>query len=242
MAQNRHDDPSFFASYMQLPRQLLGHDGAPEWPSMRALIPDLAHKRVLDLGCGLGWFARWARAEGAGSVLAIDLSERMIAGARARADDALIEYRIGDLETLSLPGAAFDFAYSSLALHYVQDLRRLAGALHASLTPGSHFVFSIEHPIYMAAADPRWCVDKGGRKAWPVNGYSAEGERYTDWLGATVVKYHRTIATTLNTLMDAGFAVDRLCEFAPTAELVAANPLLAEEAERPMFLLASIAR
>lgn len=84
MAQNIYDRPDFFAGYSQLPRQRHGLAGAPEWPAIRAMLPDIAGRRVLDLGCGFGWAARWMRESGARSVLGIDLSERMIDRARPK--------------------------------------------------------------------------------------------------------------------------------------------------------------
>ena len=70
--------------------------------------------------------------------------------------------------------------------------------IHDALVPGGHLVFTIEHPIFMAAAHPRWTADEDGRKTWPVNGYSVEGERRTDWFARGVLKHHRTLGTTLN--------------------------------------------
>jgi SAM-dependent methyltransferase len=242
MAQNIYDDPAFFAGYSQLPRQVHGLAGTPEWPAIHAMLPVLTGKRVLDLGSGFGWFARWARAHGATSVLGIDLSERMIARAQADTADAAIEYRIADLESLELPEASFDLAYSALTFHYVEDFGRLAKTVHRSLVPGALFVFTIEHPIYVAATHPRWFTDEDGRKTWPVNRYAEEGERRTDWLAKGVLKYHRRIGTTLNTLIDAGFIVRHVEEFAPTADQITDNPALAEEAERPMMLLVSAQR
>src|SRR3546814_10191507 len=101
--------------------------------------------------------------------------------------------------------------------------------VHRSLVPGAHFVFTIEHPIYMAAAHPHWLSDEDGRKTWPVNRYALEGERGTDWLAKAVLKHHRRIGTTLNTLIAAGFARRHVEEFAPTPEQIAENPCLAEE-------------
>jgi SAM-dependent methyltransferase len=242
MAQNVYDHPEFFAGYIRLPRQVDGLAGAPEWPAVRGMLPDLTGRRVVDLGCGFGWFARWARQHGAVSVLGIDLSENMIARARADTADPAIEYRIADLEGIDLPGSAFDLAYSALAFHYVADFQRLARTLHRSLVPGGRLVFTIEHPILMAASHPRWWTDEDGRRTWPVNRYSVEGERRTDWFIQGVLKYHRTMGTTLNTLIDAGFRIRHVEEFAPTAEQIAVNPGLAEECERPMFLLVSAER
>ena len=237
MAQNIYDNPDFFSGYSQLPRQVHGLDGAPEWPAIRDMLPTLAGKRVVDLGCGFGWASRWMQEQGAGSVLGLDLSEKMIARAKADTSDVAIEYRIADLETLELPATAFDLAYSALTFHYLRDFDRLVRMIHAALVPGGDFVFTIEHPIYMAAAHPHWIADEDGRKTWPVNGYSVEGERRTDWFAKGVLKYHRTMATTLNALIGAGFQISRIEEFAPTPDQIEQVPALAEEMERPMMLL-----
>jgi len=239
MAQNIYDNPAFFAGYSQLRRQTSGLDGAPEWPALCALMPDVSGKRAVDLGCGFGWTARWMRAQGAASVLGLDLSQNMIARAKVSTTDSAIAYRVANLDTLDLPAAAFDLAFSSLAFHYIADFARLVGVIHQALAPGGDLVFSIEHPVYMAATHPHWIADADGRKTWPVNRYSIEGERRTEWFVKDVLKYHRTLATTLNTLIDAGFAIRRVVEFAPTAEQIAQMPELAEELERPMMLLVS---
>jgi len=239
MAQNIYDDPDFFAGYSQLPRQIKGLEGAPEWPAIRALLPDLTGKAVADLGCGFGWASRWFREQGADSVLGLDLSQNMIDRARADTEDGAVTYQIADLDRLELPEASFDLIYSALTFHYVQDFGRLMKMLHRSLTSGGDLVFTIEHPIFMAAAHPKWTQDEDGRKTWPVNGYSKEGLRRTDWFTEGVVKHHRTLATTLNTLVDARFALRRIEEFAPTAEQIDAAPELAEEMERPMMAMIS---
>ncbi|WP_322865132.1 class I SAM-dependent methyltransferase [Aquicoccus sp. G2-2] len=239
MAQNIYDNPEFFSGYSQLPRQVKGLDGAPEWQAIQALLPEPTGSHVADLGCGFGWASRWFRAQGAASVVGFDLSRNMIERAKADTKESGIAYRIADLETLDLPELAFDLIYSALTFHYVRDFERLIRMIHAALTPAGNLVFTIEHPIFMAAAHPHWTLDEDGRKTWPVNGYSIEGERHTNWLANGVVKQHRTLATTLNTLICAGFELRRMAEFAPTAEQIAAMPDLAEELERPMMLLIS---
>jgi SAM-dependent methyltransferase len=242
MAQNIYDDPSFFAGYLTLPRSVHGLDGAPEWPAVRAQLPDLGGARILDLGCGLGWFARWAVGRGAAHVLGIDLSENMIRRARADTRDSRIEYRITDLETVELASSAFDLAYSSLALHYIENFPRAVQSVHRALRSGARFVFTIEHPIYMAPSRPGWLIDHDGRKRWPVDRYALEGPRSTNWFADGVIKQHRTIGTTLNTLIDAGFSIRHVEEFAPTTEQIAAAPELAEEVERPMMLIVAAER
>lgn len=237
MAQNIYDDPKFFAGYSQLPRQVHGLDGAPEWNAIKAMLPPLPGKRVADLGCGFGWASRWMRQNGATSVTGYDLSDNMIRRARADTRDDNIGYHIADLDTLELPADSFDLIYSALTFHYVEDFHRLVGMMHRALAANGALVFTIEHPVFMAAAQPHWIEGEAGRKTWPVNGYSIEGERRTNWFADGVLKYHRTMGTTLNALIQGGFQIGRVEEFAPTKDQIEANPGLAEELERPMMLL-----
>ncbi|WP_117190722.1 class I SAM-dependent methyltransferase [Rhizobium terrae] len=242
MAQNIYDTPDFFEGYSQLGRSLHGLAGAAEWPQIRSLLPDLKGLRIVDLGCGFGWFSRFAAGEGAASVLGLDLSENMIARANAQNAHPVITYGIADLEQVELPKADFDLAYSSLAFHYLEDFGRLLRQVHAALVPGGKFVFTIEHPIYMASFRAGWRTDETGQRFWPVDHYSVEGKRSTDWLAKGVLKYHRTIATTLNALTDASFTTRRLVEWAPSQAQIVANPALAEEMDRPMILMISAER
>lgn len=242
MAQNIYDDPEFFAGYSRLRRSVEGLDGAPEWPALRAMLPPLEGVRVVDLGCGFGWFCRWARQAGADAVLGLDLSESMLARARTMTDDPGITYRRADLEDLDLPAAGFDLAFSALALHYIEDLPGLLGRICRALVPGGHLVASLEHPILTAPRRAAWSIDSEGRRTWPLDAYGHEGPRVTDWLAKGVVKQHRMLGTTLTALLGAGFALTRVEEWAPTPAQVAERPELAPEQERPMFLLLAAQR
>jgi hypothetical protein len=103
-------------------------------------------------------------------------------------------------------------------------------------------VVSIEHPIYMAPTQPRWLVAPDGGKSWPIDHYLVEGPRTTDWLADGVVKQHRTIGTTLNLLIRSGFTIGHVEEWSPTDAQIAERPALAQERERPMFLLIAARR
>ena len=242
MTQNIYDDETFFAGYRQLPRSVHGLDGAPEWPVLRGMLPELAGSSVLDLGCGFGWFCRFAAGEGAASVLGVDVSEEMLERARHETPDSCVSYERADLETYAPPAGGFDLAYSSLAFHYVEDLAGLFGRVHAALKPGGALICSVEHPIMTAPARQEWLTDADGRATWPVNGYHDEGRRVSNWLTEGVVKRHRTIAGYLDLLLGSGFRLDRLVEWAPSPEQVANEPGWAKERERPFFLLVAAGR
>ena len=226
MTQNIYDDPEFFAGYSQLKRSREGLDGMPEWPTLRAMLPAIKGLRVVDLGCGFGWFCRWAREQGAATVLGLDLSENMLARARETTADPAISYRSADLETVDLPSAAFDLAHSALTLHYLTHLDRLFATVHRALVPGGRFVFSMEHPFFTAHGPE----------------YLDEGPRATDWLAKGVVRQHRTLATILNRLAEAGFAVRQVEEWGATREQMAAHPEWKIEHRQPSFLLVAAGR
>ncbi|MGL5815503.1 MAG: class I SAM-dependent methyltransferase [Aeromonas sp.] len=240
MSQNIYDNPGFFEGYAQLPRSQQGLAGAPEWPALQAMLPPLGGRRVLDLGCGYGWFCRAVREQGAAETVGIDLSARMLTRAAELTRDEGIHYRQGDLSRLDLAGESFDLVYSSLALHYLPEVAPLFAQIHGALGAGGSFVFSVEHPIFTCPQPQGWLVDGEGRRSWPINGYQAEGKRVSNWLADGVIKYHRTLGTYLNALIAAGFEIRHMEDWGPTAEQIAANPSLAEEAERPMLLLVAV--
>jgi len=242
MTQNIYDDEEFFAGYSRLRRSVEGLDGAPEWPALRALLPNLSGLKVLDLGCGFGWFCRWARQQGAAYVLGIDVSEKMLARARGEGDDPAITYRNADMEKLDLPANSFNLVYSSLALHYVGNLNGLMLQVDRSLVRGGRLVFSVEHPIFTAPSDPNWSPNAAGRNIWPVDGYLDEGPRSTNWLAQGVIKQHRTLATYINMLVGLGFSILYIEEWGPTEEQIAAQPNWADEQQRPPFLLVAARR
>jgi len=237
MRHSIYDDPAFFEGYSRLRRAAEGLTQAPEWPSLSALLPDFAGLRVVDLGCGFGWFCRYAAEQAAAEVLGLDLSERMLERARAATTDPAVTYRQADLDALTLPPAGFGLAFSSLVLHYLVDLDGLFATVRQALVPGGRLVFSMEHPIFTAPTVPRWLVDTTGHTIWPVDAYALEGPRTVEWLGARVTKHHRTLGTILNSLIHAGFVVRHVEDWAPSATEVAADAALAVEWDRPMFLL-----
>jgi len=241
MAQNIYDDDRFLAGYSTFPRSQDGLKATSEWPAFRAMLPAIAGKRVVDLGCGFGQLSRWLAEDGAASVLGVDLSEKMLARAARETASSLVTYQRANLDELWLVPASAELIVSSMALHYVEDFGRIAGMMFSALTPGGKLVFSVEHPIYAARAEPEWVTAADGRQAFAIADYGIEGKRLTNWIVDGVVKYHRTIGTMLNALVAAGFRYDAVNEWRPTeAELEARPDWRETELTRPMFLLIAV--
>ncbi|QNK64058.1 class I SAM-dependent methyltransferase [Pedobacter sp. PAMC26386] len=238
MKQNKYDDPEFFANYSQMPRSTGGLNAAGEWQIFRALLPDRNNKKVLDLGCGFGWHCRYAREQQAKFVIGVDLSENMLTRARNSTNDSAIEYRQLAIEDIDFAAEEFDVVISSLAFHYVENFNTVCKKVRHALKPGGSFVLSVEHPIFTALASQDWHHDQEGKRLhWPVDGYQDESQRIARFLDNDVIKYHRTLETYLNTIIDAGFRITRISEPQPSKEVLEEYPEMKDEVRRPIFLL-----
>ena len=239
MKENHYDNPIFFEKYAHMTRSQKGLAGAGEWLTLKRLLPDFTGKRVLDLGCGYGWHCKYAAGHGAACVLGTDISQKMLEAARARNPGPSIEYRQAAMEDLRFPDSSFDVVLSSLAFHYVKDLGPLVRSISRWLTPGGSFVFSVEHPVFTAYGSQDWYYGPDGEILhFPVDNYYLEGPREAVFLGERVTKYHRTLTTYLDTLLENGFRLVRVVEPQPPEDMMEL-PGMQDELRRPMMLLVS---
>lgn len=233
--QNIYDQPNFFAGYSQMERFGSGWSKALEQPLFLSLLPGLNGRRVLDLGCGAGQLSFHLAEWGASEVIAVDVSATMLELARAERSHSRIHYRQSAIEELQFEPHRFDLVVSSLAFHYVADYAGLIGNIRTWLAPGGTLVFSTEHPIYTARLPGEgWLADGSG---WRIDDYFIEGEREETWFVSGVRKYHRTVATLIDTLLRSGMRVERVIEPAPDEARLRDRPHEAEHLRRPMFIL-----
>lgn len=237
--QNIYDDPAFFAGYSTLERFGAGWERAAERADFLALLPNIEGLRVLDLGCGAGQLAHYLATTGAAEVVGVDVSERMLALARAQWAHPRVTHRREPIEHVAFPLARFDLVVSSLVLHYVEDYRGLVSRIATWLAPGGVLVYSTEHPIFTARLPgDGWVLDDAGRRTrWGLDRYAEEGAREEHWFVPGVWKVHRTMATLINGLLDAGLVVERVLEPVPSEQWFRDHPLGGDERRRPMFLL-----
>ncbi|GLC88971.1 class I SAM-dependent methyltransferase [Lysinibacillus piscis] len=238
MKQNKYDDTLFFNAYEQMPRSTEGLKAAGEWHILQTLLPDLKDKDVLDLGCGFGWHCRYAREQNAHTVIGVDISEKMLQRARELTNDSGISYQQLPIEDIHFADQQFDVIISSLAFHYIESFEVICRKVYRALKLGGSFVFSVEHPIFTACSKQDWYYDDhGNRLHWPVDYYQTEGRRETSFLNNDVIKYHRTVATYMNAVIEAGFQINAVKESTPSDEMLQAIAEMRDELRRPMFLM-----
>ncbi len=90
--------------------------------------------RVLDACCGTGDLAVAAREAGAGSVVGLDFSGRMLERARRKAPE--LEWVNGDVLALPFEDASFDSAVVGFGVRNVEDLEAALRELRRVLRPG----------------------------------------------------------------------------------------------------------
>jgi len=205
-------------------------------PAFFGMLPEVKGLRVLDVGCGEGFNTRLLADRGA-NVVGVDVSREMIAAARAHeaSEPRGIEYHLAFGNDLgAFADASFDAAVSTMAMMDVADYAGCVGEVARLVTAGGFFQFSVIHPCTFT---PRWkwVRDESGRRLGVLVGNYfalepiAPHERIDEWFfGAApaevkaasrpfrVPRFFRTLSEYFNTLIDAGFVVDRLCE--PYAE------------------------
>lgn len=240
MKENKYDDSVFFDKYSQMDRSIKGLAGAGEWHQLKKMLPSFKGKRVLDLGCGFGWHCAYAVENGAKSVVGVDISENMLQRAREENSSEKTEYLCMPIEDVNFPANSFDIVLSSLAFHYIASFRDICEKVSRMLAPGGAFVFSVEHPVFTAYGTEDWYRDEAGNILhWPVDTYFTEGKRDANFLGEVVLKYHKTLTTYVNTLLETGFSLTGLIEPEPSAEMLHVVPGMEDELRRPMMLLVS---
>lgn len=203
------------------------YDGVAEWylpwvgtsaglicdPAMGVMAEHLDGQRWLDAACGAGRTSR-ELARRSGVVVGIDLSERLIAVAEeVESSHRLgITYRAADITAPGTwwDGRLFDGVVCEMALMDIDDLVSAVATFRTVVRPAGALRVSIVNPCFPG--------NEAGLSSWPPDrGYSEEGywtspEHNPDGIRVRVGSSHRTLATYLNTFLDAGFGLERARE------------------------------
>lgn len=120
-----------------------------EKPAMYALIPEIIGKRVLCVGCGSGEECFEMYKRGATEIVGIDLSYAMLEEAKKKYgyinEIKWLNGNFLDLEELTI--GKFDLIYSSLTLHYEDNLEKSLKKLASLQANNSTLLFSTNHPL-----------------------------------------------------------------------------------------------
>jgi len=113
----------------------------------------LARPRILDFGCGRGWFTE--RLADKGEAHGIDLSPEGIAAAQARRPD--ITYIAGDVYEAPLPEDYFDVVVSQEVIAHVQDQQKYIQRAAELLREGGYLIVTTGN---------KFVIDRLGDVGW----------------------------------------------------------------------------
>ena len=173
------------------------------------LLPDVAGKKVLELGCG-GANVGIALARRGADVTCVDISEAQLDIAQKKATELGVDIKfvLSSLEELDYAKfKSLDLVISVCALMYVSEIQRVFASIHDTLNPGGIFVFSTNDPtFYSIASKFLWKQEKlppsyfyDGPETW----------KWEDDDDFSFTTYRHPIDFYINTLVQMGFVVER---------------------------------
>jgi ubiquinone/menaquinone biosynthesis C-methylase UbiE len=126
-----------------LQESTLGIQAQQRGEAVLKIIQSLPKSRpkILEIGCGNGWFAR--RLSSIGTVHGIDISAAAIDEARLKIDD--VTFEAGDFLTMPSLSNMFDVAVSLETLSHVADQAKFISLAAWSLRPGGHLVIATQN-------------------------------------------------------------------------------------------------
>ncbi len=174
------------------------------------LLGNVKGKRVLEIGCGGGQCSIAFAKQGA-KCTGLDLSSEQLKHAEelAKRNSVLVKFRKHDIQKLrGLKSNHYDIVFSAYALQYVPDLTKCFKETFRVLKKGGLFVFSFEHPFYSSISTVTFRVDKNYNKSEKIK----EIETWPDGSKHVFVAYRRKIGEIFESLLRAGFSVEKIIE------------------------------
>ena len=220
-------------------------------PAFLEMLPPVKGLSGLDIGCGEGENTRRLARLGA-CMTAIDISEKFVrhAATVAASEPQAIRYVRASAVQLPFGDGAFDFATAFMSLMDIPENEAALAEARRVVRPGGFFQFSITHP----------CTDTPHRR----NLRDARGETYAIEVGRyfdredghvetwsfsaapadlraalrpfRVPRFHRTLASWLNSVVDAGWTLERVAEPLASEEVARRSPHVRDTRVAPYFL------
>lgn len=208
-------------------------------PTLLSLMGTVKNKKVLDAGCGEGYFSR-ILAKSEANVIAVDYSEKMLEIAKERTPiDLRIDYRHGNCEDLNfLEDNSFDLIVSNMVIQDLANYEKAFQEMYRLLVDGGYFIFSILHPCFVTP-ESGWEKTKDGEKLhWNVDKYFYEGV-YEQKLGdkEKMLLFHRTLTSYVNNIVKTGFILEGLIEPKPSEEMLSKYPSFEEDFRSADFIV-----
>jgi SAM-dependent methyltransferase len=133
--------------YIALRSDMFHNKVNAEFPVMLELLGDIKNKKLLDLGCGFGYYDKIYSEAGA-KVIAVDNSKKEIEYAQ-KLNIPNIEFRVCDItKEFPFKNSSLDIITSSLVFDHIENLDYLFNECNRVLKKEGIMVFSITNPVF----------------------------------------------------------------------------------------------
>ena len=210
-------------------------------PRMLAMLGSVAGKRILDLGCGEGGYARELARRGA-DVVGVDGSARLVKAAteRARSEPINVQFLHANASALrGVQSGSFDLVVAAMSLMDVEDY---AGAIEETsrvLRAGGELIMSITHPCFSAPVSEWVRGENGELRMFGVDRYFerlAWETMITAEFHSPVLRRHRPLEDYMRPPIEHGFLLREFNEPSVTAEELQHSRRFRKLARIPYFL------
>ncbi|QJF24349.1 class I SAM-dependent DNA methyltransferase [Mammaliicoccus vitulinus] len=215
---NIYDDPEFFKGYKSKRNNPLSYNEVVEMPEMKRLMPNLENQNILDIGCGMGNLISYILIHNPKHITGVEQSQNMINESRKKFKSMPVTLHHTEFMAFNTE-EKFDVIVSSLVFHYIEDFRKCCQKLSQLLNNGGVILFTMEHPIQTATMDPEVKKQDENGVYLRMENYFDESIRSANWLGKNVVKYHHTIETIFNSLIDHGLEIECVKDLGQSEEV-----------------------
>jgi 2-polyprenyl-3-methyl-5-hydroxy-6-metoxy-1,4-benzoquinol methylase len=220
-------------------------------PALLQACGDVKGARVLDLGCGEGYFARELARSGA-QVVGIDLSDEQVSNAqKSETSDPLgIEYRCMSASAIDgvFAACSFDLVTACMALQDMGEVSTVLQSACAVLRPQGRMLFSAPHPATDMPFREWERDDRGNKMFLKVGRYFETGPSVMQWNMSRLVYqwstpfWRRTLQEWSDAIAEAGFLIRRIYEPRPSEDDVAIQPEVSDARDFPYFLIFDLVR
>jgi SAM-dependent methyltransferase len=122
---------------------------------------DLKGKKVLDIGCGYGWYELILMSRGATAVCGIEISENDLVTAKKYINDKNVEFKVGSAIEIPYGNDTFDSVVSwEVIEHIPKDTEnKMFEEVYRVLKPGGVFYLSTPYrSLVSMVLDPAWWI------------------------------------------------------------------------------------
>lgn len=174
---------------------------------VKARFKHFSGEKVLDLGCGYGFFTDYFRSIGADTI-GVDGSEKMIELARERYP--ITAFSVMDITMpFSFENNQFDVVFSNQVFMDIKDIDFVFSECKRILKIGGILYYSIVHPAFY---DSHWQKDENGYRYAKVMDKYIKPYQFTQEFWGETEHFHRPLSYYLNVAAKNGFFLKETCE------------------------------